>query len=279
MSKLNTMLIRGTRGTLPTCGAEFLRYGGDTTCFSLLTEQGLLIIDAGTGIARVTHDLTPAGQVPPITLLFTHLHLDHLVGLPGFGPLYSGSASVRLMADPRRAEDWKQALHAFMRKPYWPIGLAEADADLKCEDIPVHQDAMNIYGVRVSWFSVPHPQQCLAYRLVTPDRTVVIATDCEYEKDKVPSAFIAFCSGADFLVFDANYTPEEHLRHRGWGHSTWETAARVAAAARVKRLVLTHHAPTRSDAQIDDIVRRAQQSFPATTAACSDMELARPEFG
>ena len=266
-------VIRGARGTIPACERGQGTFGGNTTCFSFQTAQGMIILDAGTGISSVSREIASLRQIPSLALLFTHFHLDHIAGLPGFDPLYNAAAHVTIMADPRRPDPWKTTLKNFMGKPYWPVGLGEVDADMKMKDLPVEPGFMDLYGVRITWFRVPHPQQCLSFRLKTRDADIVVATDVEYDKEHIAPAFIEFCRDADFLLFDAHYRPEEYEKHRGWGHSTWEVAALAAAKANVRRLILTHHAPERSDDEIRSIVKSARSLFPLTDAAEEGMSL------
>jgi phosphoribosyl 1,2-cyclic phosphodiesterase len=266
-------VIRGARGTIPACGNEYARYGGNTTCFSVQTDAGLLIIDAGTGIARLGRDLAQSPKLPPITILFTHFHLDHVIGFPVFDPVYNKDTKITLMADPRRTSNWKETMRTFMGKPYWPVGIGEVAAALTLEDLPIKSEYVDCAGVKVAWFRVPHPQQCLAYRLEMPGKTIVVATDMEHDANLVRPDFVKFCGNADYLVCDAHYTPEEYPAHCGWGHSTWEACAMIAREASVKHLVLTHHAPTRTDKEVDAIVKIARKAFPATTAAAENMIL------
>ncbi len=266
-------VIRGTRGTLPTCGPHFLRYGGDTTCFSLEAPQGLIIIDAGTGLRHVTQELADRTGIPPITVLLTHLHMDHLVGLPSFGPLYSSHAKIRFMADSNREDDWQQALLAFMRKPYWPVGLTDADATLEFGALSPPDEPMDIYGIRVSWCAIPHPQQCVAYRLDWTGGSVVVATDVEFDAERIPDGFVHFCRGASHLIFDSHFTPSEIGQYAGWGHSTWEAGVAIARATGASELLLTHHSPKRHDTDVDGIVEAAREQFPRTRGACTNMVL------
>lgn len=270
---MHGFFIRGTRGTLPVCGTQFLRYGGDTTCFSLETPRGLLVIDAGTGLRHVTRELTDRTAIPPITVLLTHLHMDHLVGLPSFGPLYSSHARLCFMADGNRDEDWRQALLAFNRTPYWPVGLINSDATLQFDDLAPQDRPMDIYGVNVAWCAIPHPQQCVAYRLEWGGTSVVIATDVEFDAAAIPDTFVAFCRDADHLIFDAHFKPAEIARYVGWGHSTWEAGIALAQAANIKHLLLTHHSPKRLDTDVDAIVTAAAEAFPRTCGAATNMRL------
>lgn len=268
-------VIRGSRGTIQACGAQHLKYGGHTTCFSVATDRGLLIIDAGTGITDVAADIRKRPELPLITLLFTHFHMDHVVGLPVFDPVYNSKAQITIHADPRRKDNWKETLGNFMAKPYWPVGLGDCAADMSLQDLPIDTGSLDRHGIHITWFRVPHPQQCLAYRLDMPGFSVVVATDMEHDTNGVQAAFATFCRAADYLICDAHYTPAEYPSHCGWGHSTWEAAAMIAAKSEVCGLILTHHAPTRPDAEIDAIVDQARKVFPNTAAARDGMVLNR----
>jgi ribonuclease BN (tRNA processing enzyme) len=267
-------MIRGPRGTAPVCHPAFSRYGGNTTCFSAWTPAGLLLIDAGTGLSHVNRELAKLVPLPPITILFTHFHLDHLFGLPGFDPLYDPNAFLTIVADPGRDADWRTTLATYLGKPFWPVHLGQSGASTNLEDLPVRAGRAAYAGVEVTWCRVPHPQGCVAYRLRLAGRDIVVATDVECRPNDVDAGFAAFCRNADHLVFDAQFTPDEYPRHREWGHSTWEAAARVAQQARVGHLVLTHHDPHRPDSEMDRIVDAARAVFPNTDAACENMPLA-----
>ncbi len=262
-------VIRGTRGQRPTCGPDFDKYGGHTTCYSLTTGCGTILFDAGSGLSAVP--ILTHGQ--SVSLLFTHFHIDHLIGLPSLPALAGEGTTIRVMADPRRDADWRSALDTFMGKPFWPVSLDELHADLHMDDLPIEEGYLDIDGVRITWMAVPHPQQCLSYRVVMPTATVIIATDVEYEVGRIPEAFLRFCSGADFLIFDAQFTPEEYSDHKGWGHSTWEVGVEVASRAGIGQLVLTHHAATRTDRELDDILATARKHHANTVAAYDNMRL------
>lgn len=265
--------INGTRGTMPACGNQYVRYGGDTTCYSIQTDTGIIIVDAGTGIAQIGKQLAACSPIPPITVLFTHFHMDHVIGLPCFYPLYRPDARFTILADPRRKMSWKETLETFIHKPYWPVGLGETDADMTLTDLPIEKGFIEPEGIRITWFRVPHPQQCLSYRVEMPGNTVIIATDVEYPADGIKDEFVDFCRGADFLVFDSQYKPEEYEAHRGWGHSTWETGVEIARRADIGQLILTHHEPDRTDDQVDEIVAAAKAQFSNTVGAMEGMIL------
>lgn len=228
-------------------------------------------------MASVTAETVNRRCCPPVTILFTHFHMDHVIGLPVFNPIYRHGAEVTLMADPRREGDWKTALRKFISRPYWPVGLGDGNGAMRLVDLAA-AGGLSVMGVDVKWFAVPHPQDCLAYRLTFGGTSVVVATDTEYTMDDIDPAFVRFCEGADALVFDAQFTPDEYPAHIGWGHSTWEVAAEAATRAEVGRLVLTHHAPRRTDKALDSIVRETRRRFAKTDAAFEGMVLGGREM-
>jgi phosphoribosyl 1,2-cyclic phosphodiesterase len=270
---MHKFIVRGTRGSVPACGRRFLKYGGNTSCFSLETDEGLIILDAGTGLAEVDADIAARPQLPPMTVLFTHFHLDHISGLPCFSPLYNDQASIEFMGDPDRDDDWKQTLKHMVSPPYWPTDLESTSASLTFTDLPNKIGHINVYGVDISWCPVFHPQGCLAYRLEGPDNVIVLATDHEHAPSDVSAGFLEFCQGADIIIYDAMYTPEEYPAHSGWGHGNWHQGVQLALEAGARQLVLTHHNATRTDAEIDEMVRLSRVYFPETYAAMENMVL------
>ena len=254
---------------MPASGPDCVRYGGHTTCYSLETDQGLLIVDAGTGIASLGAELLKREHLPPMTLLFTHFHADHLVGLPHFSCLYDPRCSLAVKADGTGFPDWIDRVHHFLAPPFWPVAVAEVPADVTFGELD--QDAWVEQGVRVSRCALNHPQPCLALRLETDARTIVIATDHEPGDPSVDERLVDFCRGAHLLVADAQFSPEEMPAHRGWGHGSWESAAQLAREAGVGELILTHHAPSRTDDEVDAWESASREIFPATRAGRAGM--------
>jgi ribonuclease BN (tRNA processing enzyme) len=273
---MNYFTIHGARGSHPVSGGRYRRYGGHTSCFSLETPSGLLIIDAGSGLASLSNELAQRTTLPPITILFTHFHIDHLLGLTAFKPLLRKDAHITLMADASQARDWRRALTTITGKPFWPLGLLESGATIRLEDLPRRgrseiMGPLQLYGIDISWCPVWHPQRCVSYRLTLGGQSIVLGTDREQGEAHLDPVFQAFCQGADVLIHDAQYTPEEHASRPGWGHSTWEEGARLAAAMQAQQLILTSHDPSRSDEEIDRLVEQAKRVFARTRAAKEEM--------
>lgn len=259
--------IRGACGFIPAPGSICTGFGSGTTCFTLETSGGWIVIDAGSGLASMDAELLDTDYRRPISMLFTHFHLDHLIGLPAFGPLYLPGQALQLMADPRRAPAWRGILTGLIAPPFWPVSLAKAAAQPQFDDLPVAGGRLDLYGIRITWCPVWHPQDCLAFRLAIGAVSIVVATDREPGRAEYDEPFLEFCRGADWLIMDAQYTPEETSRRRGWGHGNWREAATLAGQAGVRNLVLTHHDPKRLKADLDAIAAQARQIFPATQTA------------
>lgn len=270
---MQKFVIRGTRGSMPVCGRQFLKHGGETTCFTFETNAGIVVVDSGTGISALNAVLTSITRLPPITVLFTHFHLDHIVGLPSFSAVYRSDADITFMADPARDDDWRASIRALVSGPYWPADILMSKSQKEYRDLPGRSGSMNVYGAEISWCPVFHPQRCLSYKVQTDDGSIVIATDHEHAPSDLSSGFLEFCRGADCLIYDAMYTPQEYVHKIGWGHGNWQQGVQLALEANVKELVLTHHDPNRTDEEIDRMVRTARQFFPNTRAATRNMVL------
>ena len=237
------VILGGARGSFPVSGADVVRHGGDT--FALLAEgvDGTqVLVDAGSGVRHLLDRLRPGG-----TLFFTHTHLDHLLGLP----LLQAAWPARLVL-PRG--DLPEVLARVFTPPVWPVRLPAADCA-----VPASPAAAG--GLRVTWQAVAHPDGCVAYRIDEPatGAGVVVATDIEWAAmtPRAQDAFAAFARGADLLVFDAQFRPAEYAAHQGWGHSTWTDAVDAARRCGAAKLWLMHHAPGRTDAEIDGLAAEA----------------------
>lgn len=270
-----TFRAYGSRGSSPVSGPGFNRYGGETSCFSFETPEGLLIIDAGTGLLNLSQELKERETFPPITIVFTHFHLDHVFGLPNFSLLHCPEADIRIMSDPCQFPNWRKTIIGLMQKPFWPVPFDELAAKVALHDLDGNANHLELYGMRLSWCSIGHPQGCLAYRVDGAGASIVLATDREYDWAE-DNRFNAFAGRPDLLIHDAQFTPEEFSDYVGWGHSTWEHAVEVAEKVGAKQLALTSHAPFREDDGVDAILESARKQFHNTIALKTGTELVWP---
>ena len=244
----------GTRGSIPTPGASTVRYGGNTACVEVRDSTGsLLILDAGTGLRELGASLMNGGGPRPfsVDLLLSHLHWDHIQGIPFFRPAYDPKTSLRIKG-PKQSRTMRELLGLGMDDPFFPVDLDELPARIEVAELDDGSDEQ-IGRFRVRAASLFHPSPALAYRLEADDRSLVYATDTEDPFSGRPNPVIALATGADLLIHDAQYLETDFKPT--WGHSTIASAIDVAMKAKVKKLVLYHHDPDRTDEALDQIAK------------------------
>ena len=256
----------GVRGTVPVSSPETVKYGGATLCASVRAAGGdILIIDAGTGLKPLGDRLVKERKGPiKLNLLLTHFHLDHIMGFPFFAPLWSQDTELIIYA-PVPQGDSEAALAGLMGGRYFPLSLSATAAAKSYR--AVGKGTFAVGGFRVSACPLHHPQGSVAYKIEDTVRKIVFATDTEHPELGVDIQLRDFCRGADLLVYDATFTPEEYAAgKKGWGHSTWQAGARLAKEAGVKKLLLSHLNPDHSDSRVDMSVSLAKWEFPSVEA-------------
>lgn len=272
----------GVRGSIATAGEDTRRYGGNTSCVAMEAGDEVLIFDAGTGIRKLGCDLGPTGV--RASLFFSHLHWDHIQGFPFFTPAFVPGNAFDIYGVRCRAADGVDdapavldVLRDQMKPPTFPVPLDIMRADLTWNDVPLGE-RVRVGGAEVRHAAVDHPNGCVAWRVDYRGASVVYATDLEHDGDTPSHELVELSRGADLLIYDAMYTPEEYegaggMSRRGWGHSTFDAGARVAEAAGVKQLCLFHHDPAHDDAFMDALGARARERFDATSVATEGLEL------
>jgi phosphoribosyl 1,2-cyclic phosphodiesterase len=255
----------GVRGSVPTPQRENLGFGGETACIEVEAEGKRIVLDAGTGLRqlgdRVLCGLGPEGLNEDI--LLSHFHWDHLQGIPYFAPLFRNS--ILRFHSLMPAESLHSTLSALMAAPFFPIAFDAAAAIKEFRQFK-SLSPFEIGPFLIRPFPLRHPQGCTGFRIECRDHIVVYATDYEHGDAESDAVLLEHASGADLLIADAQYTPEEYPQRIGWGHSTWLEAAEIAKRAKVKRLVLFHHDPLRDDDSLSEIVLLARRVFASTDA-------------
>lgn|GEM_PF-63563 len=260
----------GTRGSVPTPEPNMIKYGGDTACVEVRIGRQILILDAGTGLRKLGAVL---GADPEwdgkLHLLLSHTHWDHIQGFPFFGPIFQNGAEITIRGAFRADFRLDECLEGLMSNLYFPVRFGELPSTIRFQEMV--EETITIAGAQITSRSLNHPQGCFGYRIDDGRHVVVYATDTEPLVDKPNERLIELASGADILIHDAQYTPEEYARsRRGWGHSTWKDAVAVATEARVKTLVLFHHDPYHDDDMVDNMVLDARNFFPNTMGAARE---------
>jgi phosphoribosyl 1,2-cyclic phosphodiesterase len=271
----------GVRGSIASPGAETAGVGGNTSCVEILAGDTRLICDAGTGMRRLGESLVKEGP-SEMTLLLSHLHWDHIQGLPFFLPAYVPGNRIAVVGRPTAESSLREALEDQMKAPHFPVRFADLGAEVGFHHVSPGQ-VTHVGDAVIRSAQGNHPGGVTAYRIEHRGRSVVYATDTEHYSCVDP-ALLALAAGADVLIYDAQYTPEEYegkigRSKVGWGHSTWEAATTLAEQAEVSELVLFHHDPQRTDEGVKEVERAAQTRFSSTVAAREGMtfELASDE--
>lgn len=258
----------GVRGSVPAPGPGTLRYGGNTPCLSLEHAGQRLILDAGSGIRGLGRTLLARGdRGGSADLLLSHVHWDHIQGIPFFAPLYSERWTVTVYGPAPEEDSLDGALRRQMSPPYFPLHFASTAARLRVTEVTA--ESLRIGPFEVRPVSLRHPGRTLGYRITPADggASVSYLTDNELGVPEDWGPLVGFLRGTDLLVHDAMFTEEEAAARRGWGHSSVDRVVDLALAADVKKVVLFHHDPSRADDEMDRLLAAARHRATRGRAA------------
>ena len=266
----------GVRGSIPAPGPQTVGVGGNTSCVEVRAGKSLVVFDAGTGLRLLGKKLL---KEMPFTahLFFSHVHWDHIQGFPFFDPAFVAGNVIHLYGGNNVSRTLEETLAGQMDHPNFPVHLTHMGAKMVFHDVhenmSVELDTGDGDKAVVRAAHGNHPNGVWAYRVDHRGKSVVYATDTEHYA-VVDPLLSKLAQGADVLIYDAQYTPEEYAGTAGrggpkvgWGHSTFDEAAKLAKHAAVKKLVLYHHDPMQTDDMVVDKERRARELFPSCEAA------------
>ncbi|MCU0657494.1 MAG: MBL fold metallo-hydrolase [Polyangiaceae bacterium] len=256
--------FHGVRGSTPTPGASTVRYGGNTSCVEVrLADGSLLIFDAGTGIRECGLSLLQEGFSGPIHLMLSHLHWDHVLGLPFFGPIWRKDTVLRVM--PMLTEAQQQAAQArtLFDGLHFPVRAEHVPA--RIELLP-EATSWRVGSAVVRRVPLNHPGGAQGFRVDDADgRSLTYLTDNELSPPTSPQisldALARFAENVDLLIHDAQYIEEDFPLKKGWGHSTIGEVIELGQLASARHLALYHHEPTRDDDALDALDREIQASL------------------
>ena len=272
----------GVRGSIPTPGKSTVKYGGNTPSLELRLNNGeLIILDAGTGIRNLGDYLIANGESIQTYILITHPHWDHIQGFPFFKPAFVSGNEITVIGTDREEIDLQHIIADQMKKIYFPIQLNELKAKLHFRSVT--EELFNIFDARVRTLYVNHPGFTVGYRIDYRGKSLVYISDNEpFDKESATrmtnfepivlkkfieqhgdpnQRIVDFIHGADVLIHDATYTPEEYVDKVGWGHSHYLFTLKLANDAKVKHCVLFHHEPNRTDENIDKILEKCRHEI------------------
>ncbi|MBR0162177.1 MAG: MBL fold metallo-hydrolase [Oscillospiraceae bacterium] len=259
----NSVTILGTRGSGPVSGEEYSRYGGATSCVLVEIGGRHILLDAGTGLLKLPPSV---GEMQPIPLLLTHLHLDHLIGLPLCPQLFRDNIQLALYCSPGQLPLVRESLERLFSPPFWPVCLSDLPASVKLCSIP--EDGC-ISGIRVETMPGVHPGGVTLYRLHGCGKTLVYASDCTLTEPLIAD-LADFARDCDLLLIDGQYSDEEWEAHCLYGHSRWTDAARLGQRCGAHQVRIVHHAPAHTDFILDAAEEQVRRICPVCTFAKED---------
>jgi phosphoribosyl 1,2-cyclic phosphodiesterase len=248
----------GVRGSCPCPSDANRRYGGNTACVALTVEREQpIVFDLGTGL-RAFADTQPWDGTFDGTALLTHIHWDHVQGLPFFPPADRIGAKFNIFGPRQDEGSLAQLFDGFMRPPYFPVTCSELRGDIRFHE--VLNDELIIGNAKVSVRPVPHCGPTVGYRVSWSGRVVTYISDHQAPLglDAVSDDVMELAEGADVLIHDAQYTRAEFQEKSHWGHCTIDYAVKVAEKAGVRKLVLFHHDPSHADDRLDQLFAEAR---------------------
>jgi len=276
----------GTRGSIAKAGSSTLRYGGNTSCVELRSAAGtLVVLDCGTGAHGLGIALSAEGKAGRVGhILITHTHWDHIQGLPFFAPLFIPGNEWHIYGPRGLGPSMRETIAGQMQYTYFPVTPEQFAAKVDYHDLV--EGVFKVGDITVTTEYLNHPGLTLGYRLEADGASVVYVTDHEPHASELAGTssgerhvederHLRFLADADLLIHDAQYLAEEYPQKKGWGHSTVEYVVDTAIAARVRRLSLFHHDPSRDDDAVDRLLvmardRAARSGWPFEISAAAE---------
>jgi phosphoribosyl 1,2-cyclic phosphodiesterase len=249
--------VWGARGSVPSPGPETARYGGNTACVQVTLSDGTtVVLDAGSGIRGLGLAMPDRGR--RLNILLTHLHMDHILGLMFFAPLFRQSAEIAIWGPAPPGDSLLERLAWYISAPLSPLEVGELPCSLSFHEAP--QSEWRIGSAIVRAAPVKHRGPTLGYRISEGASSLCYLPDHEPRMDgelrDQPGermSGLELAHGATLLVHDSQYTDAEYPAHQGWGHSSLSDALMFARRAEADRLLLFHHDPMHSDAFLDKV--------------------------
>jgi phosphoribosyl 1,2-cyclic phosphodiesterase len=264
----------GVRGSIPCSGANTARYGGNTSCVEIHCGDHILIFDAGTGIRPLGEALAGVAPSADYDVFLSHCHIDHMVGLPFFAPLFAKDSVVRVWAGHLQpACGVERAVRTLMSFPFFPLQVEALKATVEFRDFHAGDTIHPKPGVTLRTAALNHPGGATGYRIEYGGQSVAYLTDVELGDGPLDPALLALAKDAGLVILDTTYTDAELPSHIGWGHSTWQQGVRLANAAGAGRLCLFHHDPDHDDTIMDTIKAAASAARPGTIVASEGLQI------
>lgn len=258
--------VWGVRGSSPAIGKDFLEYGGNTSCILVNCGKETVVFDAGSGLLELGKAMQQRG-VKKAHIFLSHLHIDHICGLFGFPLFLDAKAEIHVYGKGGEGIGLKKWLTTLLGRPCWPLGPSDFLAHLEIHEI-APGDSFKLVNekepkVTVHALAGNHPGGSVLYRVENGEKSVIYGLDCEMN-EKMIGELQEFSAGTNLLIWDANFTDEDLVRCRGWGHSSWRQGLDLGRKASVKTVLMTHYCKE----YIDTFIKEQQK----LAAKASEME-------
>jgi len=257
----------GVRGSTPVSGPDYLEFGGSTPCLEVTCGDRMVLIDAGTGLfncGQHHRDALPK----QVDLLFSHLHLDHVGGLPFFKPaVFDPERTITTYCGNLDGASAEATIDRLFAPPIFPVTLDVIPCTLRHRGFRAGESVTLDDGLRVDTLPLHHPQGSVGYRFEHGGRRLCVISDLEHTDPWPDPKLAEFVAGADLMVYDGMFTDCEYPRCKGWGHSTWQKGVELAKAAGVKALAIIHLHPAHSDATLRAMEAEMQAEMPTAFIA------------
>ena len=262
--------VLGCRGSIPRSGKEFEQYGGATSSYAIRIGERLVVLDAGTGILRVSDFMEPGEK--EMTLLLSHTHADHLLGLPMCLPAFNKDFTFHVYGKTRGGLTVKEQVCKYLETPTWPVNTDKLPANFIYKEL---EDGMVLPGepeILVNIMEADHPNGCSLIKLQAMDKTIVYATDCTIT-DANRAEMAEFARRANILLIDGQYTPAELGGKPGFGHNSWTDAAEFGQLCGARRTLIIHHDPYHKDVDLDRATEDVYYIDPSVNLAYEGEEI------
>jgi phosphoribosyl 1,2-cyclic phosphodiesterase len=257
----------GTRGSNCASGLGFMEFGGHTACVEVRCGERLFVVDAGTGLAALGPDLGQDAP-PEIDILLSHLHLDHIGGLPFFKPaVLSPDRVVRTYCGNLGGASAREALEGLFSPPVFPIKLGQLPAHFEHRGFRAGETLSFPDGIQVDTHPLNHPGGATGFRFSHRGRRVCYISDIEHTELWPDPGLAAFVRGSDLVIYDGMFSEAEYDRCRGWGHSTWQKGVELCQAANVRALAIFHLYPGHDDVYLRGVEAEMQRVMPSAFVA------------
>ena len=254
------LVFWGVRGSIPTPGLEFSKFGGNTSCVELIIEDKVIIFDMGSGLKKLGDSLVER-NIKNFDILVSHFHFDHTCGLPFFKPAYDPKCSFSIMAGKMLTrQDVQGVLNAQITSPSFPITVSDFNANVKYVDFEIGEPIyLKDKKIKISTINLNHPDGAVGYRVQFEGKSICYITDHEHLLGKENGQLISFIRGANVLIYDSTYNDENFNNYIGWGHSTWQEGTRLAQLAGVDKYFIYHHNPDNTDSVMRKIEKESKE--------------------